>query len=254
MSKPEALGAVLELLRKIKNTPNLAWNQQAGLTYLQHWSLDSQQSSEHQHSACLRMSLGIVEQAQDARVVIANTNLSDEAKTGIFATLDGVIQAFSIPGLQNAVSAYIPLLDPAITILSVVASAASCEIPQDVIQTTNELIKEIEELQKLANVSDLGDELRSTIDRHLSVLSILLKSAQAVGYEAALSAYVELMVALARGKVRGSDQDKEKAAGFWEKARTWGDRFQTLTTWLENGTKLVGQVKSGIAALTFFGS
>ena len=238
-----AVSAVLGLLRRLKRTDGLSL-QHSSLSFLQVWAAD------HSPTTVLRMSIGISEQIEDARNAINASQLSDEAKEGLLATLGGLGSAFSLGGMHTSIQSYIPALDSAITNFAIVASMVDADLPASARAEIEELAVEIEGLR--ATIDDYGLEmpLREAVVRQLNALIALLRNADAVGVEPALAAYFELMWQLRKTK---SADDEGKKSGLWSTVSAWSDRFTKVADLVDAGSKLLPVVEKAPDLLKFFG-
>ncbi|MES2001866.1 MAG: hypothetical protein V4444_06105 [Pseudomonadota bacterium] len=221
---------VLGVLRKLKRTEglNLA---HSTLQYLQNWSEDSSPS------VVLRMSIAIIEQIEDARNILAASDLTDEAKEGLLATLDGLSAAFSLGGMNTQLQNYLPALDSAITNFAIVSSLAGSEFPEEANREIDALVVEIKALRDSAEVANLGRPLADTVTRLLNALLALLHNAAAVGVDAALAAYLDLVVQLRRTQPPKKAGDDAKS-GIWATITSWSDRLVKISNLVDAGSKL----------------
>jgi hypothetical protein len=227
-----AVAGVLNVLRQLKTTEGLTLGH-SGLIYLQNWAGD------HSPSVVLRLSLGIIEQIEDARTAIWASNLSQEAKDGLLATLAGLSNAFGLVGMHNTLQSQIPALDPAITNFAIIASMVDAEITPDAKSEIDALVCDVDELCACIRASELDPVLRDAALRHLGALSALLRNAQAVGVGPAFTAYCELLWHLKGAQRTEESDEKREAAGFWATIAAWSDRLSNIANMCEAGAKVV---------------
>jgi hypothetical protein len=227
-----AVSAVLGVLRRLQNTQGLGPGN-AVLGFLQQWSGDQSES------VILRLTLGIIEEVEDAQIAISNSSLSEEAKEGLNVTLAGLRAAFGVAGLNNALQSYVPALGPAITNFAIIASMIDAEMPGQVQSEIEALSHEIEELLKSVRDSDIDPTLRQAAVRHLGILLALLRNADAVGVEPALAAYFELLWQMRKLKEADSGKASEEPVNFWTRISSWGERLGKIADLVDAGSKLV---------------
>jgi hypothetical protein len=92
----ESIVAVLGLRRRFKTTENFGTGH-APLSFLQAWAGD------HSPFVVLRLALAALEHVENARLAIVQSSLSQEAKDGLLATLNGLSQTFSFENFGTAV-------------------------------------------------------------------------------------------------------------------------------------------------------
>ena len=231
MSK-ESIVAVLGLLRRFKTTESLSTGN-APLHFLQAWAGD------HSSFVVLRLALASMEHVENARLAITQSELSQEAKDGLIATLTGLSQTFSFENFGSAVQNFLPALDSSITNFAIIASMADAQFSEAARAEVSTLVGEIDGLAAEIRASNLDVRLRDIIVRHLGILAAMLRNADAVGVEPALSAYFDLMWHLRGAANEDKASADQSASGFWEKMKSWGDRLTTLANMADSGTKLL---------------
>ena len=226
------IAGVLGVLRKIKATQHLG-PQHSTLTYLTEWS------GATEPYVALAMAMAIQEQLRGAQSIIEASSLSDEAKSGLLVTITGLTNAFSLAGLNGAQSQFLPSIDPAITNFAIIASVASKADTDSLKDTLSDLTKEIDELAERVKIAEIDPMLRETIVRHLFILTAMLRNVEAVGIDAAVSAYFELLVRVRRAEKFSSEDSKKAMSGVWPKINALGEKLGKISGLLETGMKLV---------------
>lgn len=223
---------VLGLLRRIKSRPEFQQGQSVQ-THISVWAGDGGQD------ACLRMALALQQNLAEARGVIARSGLTDEAKGGLLATVDGLINAFSLHNLATNFQSHIPALDSAITNFAILASAVDLQVSDKFIEQRDSFVSELEAFAKDIDGFDIDERLKDVSKRQIALLIALLKNAEAVGVEPALSAYWELMIKV-KSRLTPENEDQEKDnSRFWDVIISWSDRFDALSKLYDFGNKII---------------
>jgi hypothetical protein len=226
---------VLGLLRRLKSTSDLTRGNSAQ-QYVEVWARGGGQEAQ------FRILITIQQNLVEARQVIEASGLSDEAKGGLYATIDSLIATFAIGNFQGAVSNYLLDLDTAITIFSVITSAIDFDVPEQFVTERDELVNDlnlfIEELASL----DVDERLRDTARRQVSLLIALLRNAEAIGVEAALASYYEMVIKLRNRSAANPDSQSEGKSKFWSTIKSWSDRLDSLSKIYDIGQRLLPHV------------
>jgi len=247
MSK-DSVVAVLGTLRRLKNTEGLHPGC-TGLTYLQHWAGD------HTPVIVLRLAIAIQNHVNDARIAIQNSSLNDEAKNGLAATLDGVEQCFSLGTMQSHINAFLPALDSSITNFSIIASLMDIEISQAALDEIDKIIADIDVFVHELNERDFDPTLKSALIRQLYTVTAMLRNAQAVGVEAALSAFFDIILRMKEDVEPASEvQVNEPRSSIWDRVAAIGDKLSKLATISEAGQKLLPYIEKVPSLLKYIPS
>ena len=226
------IGGVLGVLRRIKATQHLSL-QHTSLTYMVEWS------GGGDPSAALAMASSIQEQLRGAQSVIEASSLTTEAKSGLLVTIAGLVNAFSLAGLNGQLAQFIPALDPAITNFAIISSLSSSTQPDSLSQTINNLIRDIDELADSAKACQMDQVLRDTIVRNLVILATMLRNVEAVGIDGAVTSYFDLLVRVRRSEKSASNESKKSMHGFWPAINSLGEKIGKISGLLEAGMKLI---------------
>lgn len=228
----DSVASVLGILRSLRETQGLSIGH-TSLDFLRVWG------SDRTTSVSLRLALGILQQVEDARNSIGTSALSDEAKRGLLHTLESLSTAFSPGGWAAPIQNYLTAIDASITNFAIIASMVDAELPQSAIEEINALIIEIDEVCESFRQASIEPTIRDAAVRQLLALSAMLRNAQAVGLEPALTAYFDLMWQVRKGQGRASEETVGKVKGLWSKISTWGERLSKLSDVVESGSKLI---------------
>ena len=225
-----AITGVLGLLRRLKRTEGLG-SSHSMMQYLQVWSNNASPS------VTLRLCVSIQEEIEDAISSVQVGSLTEEAKEGLLSTLSSLQIAFSIESLGNALANYVPAIDSAITNFAIVSSLVGAEFSDEVMKGVKDLIVELENLRDSAEINDIDDVLRRTVLRQVNAIIALLHNASAVGIDAAISAYFDLVLQMRRSE--SSEESSEARATIWAKIASWRDRLIKLADLVDAGAKVI---------------
>ena len=212
---------VLGLLRRLKSGSECGMGHSA-LNHVEHWARGGGQEAQ------FKLLIAIQSNLQEARETVERSGLLDEAKAGLFATIDTLVAAFSVGGMTNAVSNYVRDIDQSLTIFAFVTSAMQFDVPEEFVHERDALIDDLKLfIGELSNL-DLDDRLRDAARRQISLIIALLKNAEAVGVEAALASYYEMVIKL-RNRFAQENDEGEDSSKFWSTVRSWSERFDSLS-------------------------
>jgi hypothetical protein len=233
----DAVGAILELLRKLKTTDNLTIGHQP-IEYIKAWAGD------HSNGTVLRLNLAIIEKIDVAHATISNSSMTDEAKAGLLGTLSSLSQMFSLEGLKSSgVNNYLPTIDSAITNFAIISSMVDGSLPDQAVHEISELMVEITGLISYTTDAKIDPTIKDTIIRQLNAMNAMLLNVKAVGVEPALAAYFELVVKLKKAEKVVSEESKDAVKGVWERIENWSDRFGKLADIVDSGSKFLPYVE-----------
>ncbi len=226
---------VLGLLRRIKSGSEL----NVGHTAMQHaatWVAGGEQD------AVFKLIIALQQNLSEARDVIRKSRLSEEAQLGLLSTIDGLIVAFSLPQLGSPIQSHLPAIDSSITNFAVITSAIDFEISDQFKAERDSFVVELEKfLEEMADFA-IDERLKDTARRQISLLIALLKNAEAVGVEAALTSYWELVIKV-RNRSVGSDEAQEgDKSKLWDAITSWSERLDSLSKIYDVGEKLLPYV------------
>jgi hypothetical protein len=239
-----SLSNVLAVLRFVKSkNPNTS-----GVDLLSALAVETTRMQPSQ-AAVMKMAAQIIDQAEDARVVITNSSLDEEAKHGVQVALDRVANAFSLQKITGAPYQTIGDVAGAISNLVILLSASGFQTATVTPPEASDLAKEVEELMNSFGDAALDPLVRATAQQHLQILATMLRHLPIFGMEAAMATYFELMLKVKRADANTSDEQKEAAKPFMEKIGALGDGISKTEKAWTAGARLIGHAKS--AAVLF---
>jgi hypothetical protein len=186
----------------------------------------------------------VLETVQLGRTQIETSPLADEAKEGLLQAIAGLENAFQYNQIQQPVAFFFPALDSSISQFAILISAWG--MPSGVADTAliNSLVSDMEALLAEINGLGLDPAVERVAKRHIAVLLSLLRNVDALGPDAALAAYYELVVRLRRAEATSSSATSEKAqAGFWDRVKTWCAGLTTLSDGVDKGLALIAKAE-----------
>ena len=210
---------VLNILRLIKAAPELQGK--APLAYFTVWA-----GGELEPSTALRLCAYVQDQCDGALSLIDQSGLAQEAKAGLSQTVKSLQVAFSISGMNSAVTQQFPQLDAAISSFAILESVSNLSGGPPDKTELEQLIRDVEEVSASFDDSDIDPVVRDTAKKHLHVLLALLRNADALGVDAAMVAYAELVIRLKRVDASASEVARSKVANIWPKVERWGGRIR----------------------------
>jgi len=202
-------------------------------------------------TANLRVAAYLCDQVTSAKLVIDNSQLSEEAKEGVSLVLDGMIEAFSLQNLTSAYSNYVRNIPGAISNFVILISAAGLRERNELPEEVSDLITSIEATVSAIEDDKLDPIVRDISKRHLDILKALLKNVPILGLEPALTAYFELMSSVRRAEVDTSPEAKEKFEPIWKAMAKWGERLGSADRLWNAGAKLVEHADKAHGMLSY---
>lgn len=224
-----SIGNILELLRSISRMDDKL----AARDVLKEWFGPDD-------AATCYAAAQIIEQAQLAAAVIANSQLEPEAKSGLIQVLKGVQNAFSLHGLNSAWPSNLGNVVTSISMLGMLVSFTGGQTaPASKPKELQELVDEIADVMFAFDSSEIDPIVKNVCRRHLQILSTLLQHVPIFGVEAAMASYFELLMKIRRAEVGESAGSAKATAPLWEKIKTWGERLGSIDKIVNAGAKLL---------------
>lgn len=223
---------VLNLLRLIKATPEL--NGHPPPEYVKKWA-----GTEISPAAILRVCAYVQDQCDGALLIIDQSSLASEAKAGLCQTVKSLENAFAIGSLSSQLIGHFPQLDAAISSFAILESVSNLGSgPVDRTELDG-LIKEVEGIAAIFAEAEIDPLVKETAKKHLAVLLALLRNADALGVDAAMVAYTELVIRLKRVEATASASARAKTAKVWPVIEKWGGRLALISDAMNAGQGLL---------------
>jgi len=225
-----SLRCILEILRKLQSQSHNMISAQF---------IELMAGSPVDPATTLRIASYILELISQARSVIDNSNLVDEAKAGVIAALSALEAQFNIRAMGSAINQIQPNLPGYISNFVILLSAAGLPTSETIPDEAKELADEIDEFSGSFDDVQLDPVVRDIAKKHMAVLSTLIRHIPVFGLEAALTSYFELVAKLRRADSKSTDESKRKLDGMMEQVKKWGERLKSLDDMITTGANLL---------------
>lgn len=195
--------------------------------------------SEDDPISSAKVAAYVLENVASAEAQIEMSRLNIEAKQGLLQTTAALKHAFTYANLNSSVQSYFPTLDTSISGFAILVSASGLEegLPDE--EAIASLIADIDSTLLTLDEVDVHPLVREVAKRHIAVLVTMLKNAQALGVDAAMAAYFELVIHLRRADQTKPDDANGVDPSFWEKLKEWGGRLNTISELADKGGSLL---------------
>ena len=221
----------LNLLRLIKRTGCMEQALQASIG---RWAGETPSPA-----TMLRIAAYICDLCDDTLVEINSSTISDEAKAGLLQTAQSVQTLFSVPNMANAPNHFLPQIDGSITQFAILVSVAGLDEPNPVSAEIDELVAEIVSIEKAISEAGVSPAVAEVARRHLHVLKTLLQNVDALGIDAALAAYDELVIRLRRVDEKADPGTHKKMRKVWPMIEKWSGRLAVIHAGLSHGSGMI---------------
>lgn len=235
MQLSNSILSVLATLRLLKSTPERSISSgHSAMHFMEVWSGGGLVGPD----AC-RLAAILMENFVEAKTAVNASQLNDEAKSGLVQTIDGLINAFSLPGMNQQILQYIPQLDASITNFALLLSMSSDEgKSQAAKKLAQELAAEIRGFAEDVALSELPSQIRDLLIRHLRIAAIMLENLEVFGIESASASYAEMIIRL-KSEVRKSQSHEPVEPAMWEKVKGLMEKFNLIADTLDKGVILL---------------
>lgn len=223
---------VLELLRRIKAQPEFAEGHSA-LHLVSIWVGDGGVEAQLKLIIAVQMNLA------EAESQIIRSDFDDEAKDGLLSTINGLIQGFSIAQLNTQLKGFLPAIESAITNFAILKNQVGVQIPQEFFEKKKSLLEELQQFIIDAEGFDLDDRLKDVVKREIRMLIALLHNAEAVGVEAALASYAQLLIKIRNRIDPKNENQKNESIKLWDKIMSWSERLDALMKLYDAGQRML---------------
>lgn|GEM_PF-2193612 len=190
-----------------------------------------------------RMCANLQDQFDQARAVIVNSQLVDEAKAGIISAIDALSYTFSVGSIQTTWSNLYDSIPGYISNLVILLSAAGLPSQSDAPSEAVDFAREVDEFVVRFEDDALDPVVRDIAKKHMVILATLIRHVPIFGLEAALSTYFDLVLKLRRADSQSSEQSKGALDRLIGTVTTWGERIQSLDKMMNAGANLIDRAK-----------
>lgn len=201
-------------------------------------------------SEVLKIASHIVEQGCLAKTVIENSKLDPEAKSGVVAAIDQVINAFSVEGMNSAWSSHVRNVEGGISNLVILLSAMQLPTASEPPEL-GKLLADIAEMVELFETTSLDPAVRDVGLRHILILQTLLTNIVLFGAEAALTTYFELIMKLRRTDAGASNAAQRSFDPLFDKIKEWGPSLYEIDKAMNNKARLVADLSKPMDVLEY---
>jgi hypothetical protein len=192
-------------------------------------------------SMVVKLAAYTIEQAEATEAYIKATQLSDEAKQGLLQTAAALKRAFELQHLPGqAVANFLPALDAAISQYAILISAAGLDQTPPPTAEVSDLVADLDRFTDSLAKAELDPLVRETAEKHIAVLKMLLQNVAALGVEAVLAAYSELLFRLRSADLTGSETSRKIMSGVWPEIERWAGRIAIIDQAYSKGGHLLG--------------
>jgi hypothetical protein len=234
---------VLGILRLIREAnPN-----HTAAQLIQEWAGDKAVISQ---SAILKVASYVTEQVDEAKVIIANSDIDPESRHGVDKALEGLTNAFSLGNLGAHPRQKMGDVSVAISSVKILLQSGGLSVGSETPEDAVELAKQVEELMNAFNDGDLDPNVREIAKRHLQILATMLRHLPIFGLEAAMTTYFELVLRVKRANEASGASQKAAAKPLLERIKSvgatmksWDDMWTVAVKWIgigKAGAKLLG--------------
>lgn len=206
----------------------------SGLDHIQKWI-----GPEQQYSTILKFATYIQQQCEGALVILSEVNLTTEAKEGLIQTVNNIAMAFRVDQLSGAIANHLPRIESAISQFAIIVSLTGRDVKASEIDELRQLIAEVEAVRTQFDQAELDPLVAQTANKHLHVLATFLRNVDALGLDAAIAAYAELIIKLKRVDATATEQSKAKTSELWTAIKSWQDRFASIDQAVNTGSSLL---------------
>lgn len=196
----------------------------------------------------------VLDQSSGAESLINGSALDDEAKIGLCQTTSAIRVAFSLQGLNQPISAFLPTLDSAISNFAILVSATGGMFKSKDRSELDALTADVDQMIGTFQSSTIDPIIRDTAIRHLVIFRTLLGNVDSLGVDSAMAAYFELVVRLRRAETAASQTGKEEVKGIWSKIENWLGRLNSINKGLNDGAGLLSHFESVPSLLEYLPS
>jgi len=172
-----------------------------------------------------------------------------EGKAGIIQQIAQLQQMFSTNGINTNWASFIPNIDVAISQFSLISGFYS-DVKDPYSRAGagfDELVAEVDAIIGLASASEIDEASRRAIVENLNAFRHFVANIQVFGFDAAYSAYFDLLLNLRRQ--RTSPSKSENLATIWGEVERWAGRLAILEGMVTNSQELIATAESLVKLL-----
>lgn len=239
----QSLQNVLSLLRRIQSggqeitAINFIKTLATGQNFSNYIQMPSDRDADE--SSVIRIAAYIIDQVKQARVVIDNSQLVEEAKAGVRASLDDLLNVFSLGRLGNGLSEIAARAPGYISNFVILLSSAGFPVSHSTPKEADDLASEIDAFLSKFDDEKLDPVVRQIAKKHMALLSMLLRHIPIFGLEPAMQTYFEMVMKMRRADSKSSEDSKTALNTVLSVVKTWKDRIISLDEVVNSGASLL---------------
>jgi hypothetical protein len=188
----------------------------------------------------------IQKQLDDAkRLIESDGRMDSEGRDGLIQQIMQMKQMFSPPGLNNNTTSYVPNADVLVSQFAIISGFYS-DSPAPYAGTEagiGELIAEIDQLEGVISSSDQPPEVVGLINSQLDALKFFIRNVDLLGFDAAYSAYFDLVIRLRRVE-KNVPATGAILAEVWPSVERWAGRLAIIEGLVSNSEKLIAAAEN----------
>ncbi|WP_284878260.1 hypothetical protein [Brevundimonas sp. MEB006b] len=180
-------------------------------------------------------------QLSEAKFIIeADSRMDSEGRDGLIQQITMMKTMFSPSGLVSQAAQYVPNPDVLVSQFAIISGFYS-SVPNPYAQAGAELtdlIAEIDQLDGVVSSSEQPPEVVELIRDQLRALRFFLSNVEMLGFDAAYSAYFDLVIRLRRQQ-RGDANVAAFVVTLWPSVERWAGRLAIIEGLVSNSEKLI---------------
>jgi hypothetical protein len=181
----------------------------------------------------------VIDRVDAAEDQITSSAMPKEAKEGLIQTIASFKTAFTMPNMNLPVRNFFPTFESSLSNFALLVSVTGLPDSDGDIPDADNLIAEMQNVLAELTASDIDPAIADVAKRHIAVLLTLLRNVTALGPDAALAAYYELVVRLQRAEATAPAATKHKIAELWPYIEKWAGRIALLYDATQAGASLL---------------
>ena len=151
--------------------------------------------------------------------------------------MDDLKSAFSLGRINGNLASVIGSSSAAIANFVILLGSYGIPTETDIPKEVDELIIDIESVSDEFDNAEIDPSVRDVAQRHLKILSALLKNIGILGLEPSIVEYFSLVSKLRRADVGASKTSHEATQPVWDRIEKWGKRIGAIDKIVNAGTR-----------------
>lgn len=228
------LSRVLVLLRLFRDSGNLAHT----ISHAQSKSLKVGEKSAT-FFRFVATTLELIDEAE--RAVKEERRIGDEGRAGLLASLTKLRAALVPPGLNQKIQDHFPDMNTTISHFSLIAELLQPPgaLTEEADDELTALLDDLDVLYKKVHGATIDDGAKTAVLANIDALQILLKNTDLFGFDAAKSAYVELLSTIQREVKKADEKTADFLSGTWTEVEKMAGRVTLINGAVYAGIGLI---------------